>query len=290
MYVPFASCHPRHCIRSIPFSQCLRIRRICSDDDKFHHRCKELKDRLVSQGYPKQLVDSAVSKAGAIPRSQTLQYKDKTPNTERTPYVITHNPSNPPLSKLIMKHVDTLHSSRRMKHASPLPPIVGERNCLRGLLMRTKTPAKKQTKDNRPIGCYTCSAKKCIICQQHLNTTTTFTSVRTKQQYTIRSHLTCQSSNIIYLIDCKKCHSTQYVGETGKTLQSRFYHHRSDINIKKDTFVARHFNSIDHTIADLSVTAIEQIRQSDPTIRKRREKYWRHQLKTNYPDGLNVWD
>ena len=292
MYVPFTSCHPRHCVRAIPYSQCLRIRRICSEDEKFQHRCRELMTKLQSRGYPKSLVENAVRKVGAIPRDQTLQYKDRHSKQDRTPYVITHNPSNPPLSKMIKGQMDTLHSSRRMKKASPLPPIVGERNCiaLRGLIMPSKTPSKQQTEINKPNGCYKCSAKKCIICQQHLSTTTTFTSIRTQQQFTIRSHLTCQSTNIIYLINCNKCHNTQYVGETGKTLQNRFYHHRSDINTNKDTLVARHFNSTDHTLTDLSVTAIEQMRQPSPTIRKRREKYWRHQLRTNYPDGLNVWD
>ena len=141
-----------------------------------------------------------------------------------------------------------------------------------------------------PAGCYKCDAKRCVTCKEHITITSTFTSVRTKHQYTIRDHLTCKTPNIIYLIDCRRCRDTQYVGETGKTLQDRFHHHRSDIRTHKDASVAKHFNSANHTLADLACTAIEQVRHHNKTARLERERYWRHKLKTNYPDGLNVWD
>ena len=52
MYLPFTSCHPCHCIRSIPYSQCLCIRQICSDNNTFEKRCQALKKRLVKRRYP----------------------------------------------------------------------------------------------------------------------------------------------------------------------------------------------------------------------------------------------
>jgi hypothetical protein len=54
--------------------------------------------------------------------------------------------------------------------------------------------------------------------------------------------------------------------------------------------VAKHFNEDGHTINDMRCTAIEQINLPNASIRKRREKFWRHQLQTNFPDGLNVFD
>ena len=64
----------------------------------------------------------------------------------------------------------------------------------------------------------------------------------------------------LYFIDCAKCGSVQYVGDTGNSLQNRFYHHRSDIKTNKNTLVARHFNGSGHTLADLRRTAIEKIK------------------------------
>ena len=34
-YLHFSSFHPDHCTRAIPYSQFLRLRRLCSDDDEF---------------------------------------------------------------------------------------------------------------------------------------------------------------------------------------------------------------------------------------------------------------
>ena len=50
-YLLISSCHPTHTKRSIPYSLALRLRRICSDDDTYKQRCKELMDYLVNRGY-----------------------------------------------------------------------------------------------------------------------------------------------------------------------------------------------------------------------------------------------
>ena len=59
---------------------------------------------------------------------------------------------------------------------------------------------------------------------------------------------------------------------------------------KKNTLVARHFYTKGHTVDDLMCTAIELNRRGDDASRKEREKFWRHKLRTNFPDGLNAWD
>jgi hypothetical protein len=50
----------------------------------------------------------------------------------------------------------------------------------------------------------------------------------------------------------------------------------------------------DHSLSDMQCTVIEQpvieqLHTASVSIRQRREKFWRHQLQTNYPDGLNVF-
>jgi hypothetical protein len=339
MCLPFHSCHPRHCTRSIPYSQCLRIRRICSSDDTFRQRATELKEKLLKRGYPGKLLDTAIQKVTALPRHETLQYKDQH-HTERVPVVITHNPANPPLSHWLKANLTTLHCSARMRKAVPHPPIVGERNCknLRNILMPSRLPSSKlhthqqelertqpqssgqqqfsgpqSQQQERPCaegqnqqqqnGCSTCSAKRCVICKHHLKSTKTFRSAVNSGTHTIKSQVSCTSHNLIYLIDCVKCGKVQYVGETGQTLKKkRFYGHRHNILHYKDnteqstkyknedTMVAKHFNENGHTIDDMKVTIIEQINVLSADVRKRREKFWRHQLQTNFPDGLNVFD
>ena len=380
MCLPFHSCHPRHCTRSIPISQCLRIRRICSRDTTYIQRAAELKEKLQKRGYPDTLLDSAIQKVAAIPRHRTLDYTDKQ-QTDRVPVVITHNPANPPLAQWLKEYMPILHSSIRMQKAVPIPPIIGERNCrsLRRILMpsklpkiqqqqQTEEPGKQQPKklhwqqqsnqeqqppdeqqqpdeqqkpdeqtgqttrelqqqyhhqqqqqhrqqhhqhptgeqQQQQYGCHTCNAKRCVVCQYHLKTTNTFESVVNGGKHAIKSQVSCSSQNLVYLIDCSKCYKAQYVGETGQTLKKRLYGHRHNIlryetnkkdnnsntskYTKEDTMVAKHFNLPHHSLTDMKCTVIEKICTDDASLRKRREKFWRHQLQTNFPDGLNVFD
>jgi len=139
--------------------------------------------------------------------------------------------------------------------------------------------------------------------------TSSFHSVVNGTKYDIRASLNCRSSNVIYLINCQRCAQTQYVGETGQAVHKRIYGHRHNISHfdpatyqhpltltqdatyrHEDTMVAKHFNEDGHSIDDMTVTVIEQVHSLDTALRRRREKFWRHQLQTNYPDGLNVFD
>ena len=43
-YLHSSSCHPCHCKKGIPYSETLRLNRICSDSTSFDRRCNYLKD------------------------------------------------------------------------------------------------------------------------------------------------------------------------------------------------------------------------------------------------------
>ena len=60
-YLP-TSCHPPHCSKNIPYSLAPRIRRICSDDETFEKRSKDLSEQLKQRGYQKQVIDQAIKK------------------------------------------------------------------------------------------------------------------------------------------------------------------------------------------------------------------------------------
>ena len=68
-YLLFSSSHTK---RSIPFSQFLRLRRICSEDEDFQARSLEMRHFFVQRGYPTSLLETAFSKASQIPLSDTL--------------------------------------------------------------------------------------------------------------------------------------------------------------------------------------------------------------------------
>ena len=265
----------------------MRLRRLCSEDDSFQERAKTMETWFTHRGHHPQQVNKAKEKARLTPRQETLKYKTQD-NLDRTPFVISHHPNNPPLRQWLAElHGSVLHTSARMRQASPSVPVVGERNCrnLRSLLMPTKLP----TPDQDAPGCFKCH-KKCIICKDHLQQTDTFTSDTTHATYTIKQHLTCDSSNIIYLLFCEKCKQAQYIGETKNTLKTRFYMHRNHIKQNTGTLVTHHFNQPSHTITNMKCIIIEQIHGASHTVRQTREKKWMDRLKTVTPSGLNIRD
>ena len=113
--------------------------------------------------------------------------------------------------------------------------------------------------------------------------------------------LDCNSSNVIYLITCKKC-CLQYVGETAQKLRERFNHHNSCIkHPEKDNncrILSDHFSKGVCKNAVYSVNIIEKLQGSgrdedykvDPavtTIRRKKETEWMLKLRTVFPYGLN---
>ena len=127
-YLHYSSCHPIHCKNNIPYSQMLRLRRICSRDEDFRLRCEELSKYFLNRGYKKSVITKAVERVSLIPRAASLVYSKKN-NNDRVPFIITHNPRNPPLRKILSEQHGVLLGDKRMNAAVPNIPLVGERNC-----------------------------------------------------------------------------------------------------------------------------------------------------------------
>jgi hypothetical protein len=280
------SCHPTHVKRNLPYSQFLRLRRLCSEENRFQQRCDEMERHLYARGYSKQVVGRGRERASALGRRDTLTYRGK-PQTKRVPFVVTHNPLNPPLRGWFHEMQENLiKDSGHMKNVLPEPPICGERNCksIRNILMPTVLPLPPVQNP----GNFKCSRNKCIICKKHLVQSRSFTSCRTGETFQVRGHFTCDSKNIIYLIVCIKCNEAQYVGETKNTLRDRFYPHRSTIGTNTGTPLTMHFNQADHSLDDMGCMVIEQVSSSTEIGRLKRESFWITKLRTLIPEGLNA--
>ena len=108
----------------------------------------------------------------------------------------------------------------------------------------------------------------------------------------IKSNLTCETKNLIYMIQCNRC-NLQYIGETKRRLKDRFNEHRRTIdnpnNKSKPTTAAEHFlSSPNHTANDMLLIPIEKIFSNRDSIRKAREAYLIQKGKTIDPAGLNI--
>ena len=204
---------------------------------------------------------------------------------KRVPLVVSYHPSLPHLAALTSESLPVLHASHRLQQAIPEPPIVAYRRPknLRNLLVS----AELKSADNEPNqGSSPCGSKRCLTCR-HIRTRETFKSTTTGQPFYVRATATCKTSNVIYVIECRRCRK-QYVGETQNPLHIRLNGHRGDINNRRtEKPVAAHFTP-GHSLDDLTIMVVEKMRSSDANLRKKRESYWTHQLKSLTPDGLNL--
>ena len=95
-------------------------------------------------------------------------------------------------------------------------------------------------------------------------------------------------SNCVYLIQCKKENCKKvYIGETKRIMKFRFAEHRGYANNQDVTqATGEHFTSSGHSVTDMSILILEQVRSTDDIYRREREKYFIRKFNT-YHKGLN---
>ena len=58
-----SSSHPYHCKKGIPYSQAIRLSRICSDNECFDKRCNDLEGWLMERGYYAKMIRKQILRA-----------------------------------------------------------------------------------------------------------------------------------------------------------------------------------------------------------------------------------
>ena len=84
-YLLYSSSHPSHVKNSIPYSQFLRLRRLCSDDSDFSSKSEEMCQFFEKRGYPVFVVKAGHHRAQQFDRQSSLQTSQKDKN-DRIPF------------------------------------------------------------------------------------------------------------------------------------------------------------------------------------------------------------
>ncbi len=305
-YLAYDSCHPKHMIDGIPYSQFLRVRRICTDWEEFFKHSIRLFMHFSLRGYPNEILMPALQKVSTMSQEEASADTHPTgsPNTKKTLYCITtYNPQDPPIKDIIQKHWPILGRSNATRALLDCNIIYGFRRPknLRDELVKAKlTPPKplsvirgkqdRTTLCNRPNNCAHCPK---------LNRSGILVSHSNERIYRTKQNISCQTDNVIYCLTCNvpKC-GVQYVGQTKNRIMDRFNGHLSDIRHadKSDTTVARHMAT--HNIKNnppITISILEFINappDSDTAqkLRNKWEKMWMARLNTYIPQGLNIQD
>jgi hypothetical protein len=157
----------------------------------------------------------------------------------------------------------------------------------RGYTRRFLRSIKSQTKfqffpPNHLTGMKPCMRKICSICK-HVSDRKTISINSTEIKLTANGN--CDTKTAIYLLGCRRCPNTYYVGQT-INLRHRFIRHRSCIRIGKDVKVYQHFKQPNHEIDDVTITILEIPNSDKPEILDKLERQWIKRLNT-FESGLN---
>ena len=86
---------------NIPFSQFLRLHRLCTDDADFEEKAEEMASFFLQRRYPENMVKKALDQVRPIPQQKTLQPNSKTAAEERPIMSLLYHPSTIRVRKII---------------------------------------------------------------------------------------------------------------------------------------------------------------------------------------------
>ena len=133
--------------------------------------------------------------------------------------------------------------------------------------------------------------RNCATCPYISHGLATYTFFSTSETRPIKPNPTCDTKNLIYIIQCNRC-NLQYIGERKRRLKDRFNEHRRTIdnpNTKsKPTTAAEHFlSSSNDTANDMQLIPIEKISSNRDSIRKAKEAFLIQKGRTSVKKHFN---
>lgn len=284
-YLHHNSYHVSHVKNSLPKSQFLRIRRICSTLADYDMHASKFVQYFVKRNYNQEYVKQKSDEVRAMKREDILEYRTRNveASAKRIPLVITHHHKFTGISKVLQNCFKRVTSqSKEFTKVFPQPPLVAYRraNNLKDRLVRANHHKVKKDTAIR-------SSTKSFIDNQ-MNDSGSITNAISGRSCKIPGG-SANTRGCIYAAECKK-HSLLYVGETGGPLNVRFNGHRSDMNLRPDRCeLDAHFASNDCDMAnDMLISVLETIPGSTETYRKYKEDKWITRLDSIKPKGLNV--
>ena len=102
-YLDARSEHPKSLKDSIPYSQALRIKRICSSQQEFLNHTAKMINQFQKRGYDRSLIEQQINKANLQEREQLLKEKKKETATN-IPLLLKYNRALPQITEIVMEH------------------------------------------------------------------------------------------------------------------------------------------------------------------------------------------
>ena len=286
-YLSPLSCHPSNICRNIPYSLGFRIRRICSEKEDFEAQLDKLMELLLARGYKKRMVENAFERVRNLSREYTLEKVVKQA-TDKINFVITYDPRLTSIPGVLHKHARTLMMDSKMKETfqDGFQVAFKRHRNVREFLCRARLyDTGVRRNDTRAVNKGWRKCQRCMTCKRSRNMSY-FVSSATKSKHQISEDICCKDNNVIYVVECTKCHTKpQYVGKSTRCLMVRGREHIHAIEkglidgSSASCKMYDHFTSNGHTSRDMLMYAIEVV-HGDVVTTGVRERYWMQTLDT----------
>ena len=282
LYLNYGSNHPEPCKTGLVYGQALRVIERCTDDQDASRHLENLKQKLLEREYPNVLVEEQITRAKTKQRKCQIYQKKKTPSTEKVRLIFTHNENNPPIHQWIRQSKKFLDRNEKAKVMGQNIQIAYRQpKNLKQLVGGSRNGGEGGDRDT-DVGCSKCK-KKCHACKILLEGKT-FQSTNTRKTYKIQQKINCQSSFIIYLGTCQKCHG-QYIGKSTQPFTRRHSGHKQEIKNKIGGLGQHYGGNNGCGYENLRVTIIEQVEIGNHGVLAKREIYWQNQLRGFVENG-----
>lgn len=290
-YLHAKSFHPPSLISSLPKTQFIRIRRICTNTRDYKRHANDFIQFFIHRGFRKDKLQRLADEIGATDRNSLLQPKRRVnENLDKHSRVVLSLKWHPRL-RFLPKLMHTLYDRfsteyPSLKRTFVEPPIVAFRKnrTIRDILVRAKstpTPLQHQTNVNQGASA-----------RFSLSSASTLTNVNTGVTVnTINSQSSVHDCDVVYAAECTRCHQL-YVGQTKQKLFLRFTGHRSDTANHPDRCeLPLHFHESSSGCnfdTDLQIHVLQKGVTGSRAAREAEEDKWILKLGCLSPNGLNA--
>ena len=181
--------HPRSLKNSIPYSQALRLKTICSTSTEFDKNCAIIKQKFLDRQYKEEALDEQIKKVDRIERKELFTCKEKN-NKNRIPLSITYNRTLPNISKIVNRNWNILQINTEFHgvfQATPMIAFKRSRNLQEIIGGHTVKQGKVFQKNLARINgkSVPCSSTRPSLCCTQVLNTQTFMSQQTKRTFNI---------------------------------------------------------------------------------------------------------
>ena len=246
-YLLTSSNHPDYIFKNIPISLFIRIRRICTSYLDYLYHALILFSQLRSRGYDKKTLLNSIFTIGKKDRKELIKYKPKikTSMDDNIFAKISFNFNTCNLNNIYMDIFNNIKNTNSFFTDKKLFICNTMSINLSSIFIHKFKITFPKSYFTKP-----CLSHNCKTC--HFIYDKSFFTLNNNIYLPLLCNANCNTSNIIYIIYCTMC-NLFYIGETSKSLKSRFSSHKHCIKkfhpfLNFTSEIGDHFNKRGHEL------------------------------------------